>query len=182
MRQMWACVCLALLVMGGAKADMQPEKLADFRLDDSKLLKGFVKSARQAEALPLGETPGLMASLNSRYFHALNEVRYSVLLFADRKALQSWCKSYLSSLTIMRPPAVWPTQPKEELPLAGIGARIVAVNRVVIVLYGFTHTEAARKDPKAEKASLSDRAFALRLKQLGDELSARAGTLPANKP
>ena len=160
------------------------QQMNTFWLKDSPLLKGFVQSKSVPRNFaPMYENPPYAtAVINARYFRGWTEVRYSVLLFPDEKALRKWDTAMSTSAQGWFSPLQRPKDKRgvRSICLGGVYRRGKAqpsanvVNRVLIAIYPVQHATQAQ-------GALSDKAFIRLIDDITDELIVRARNLPANQ-
>jgi hypothetical protein len=111
MRLLASILLLMALTASRAGSDVNPEKLAAFRLDRASCLRGFMPVKRpKGEATPSDEkAPEVLAAMEQRYLHSGSptELRCYVLLFATQQTRDAWIK---------RSSATWQLRPAFNVP------------------------------------------------------------------
>lgn len=180
-----ATACASLLALLARGADIHPELLPGMRLDGSALLKGFARADARPHTfgVSIEEAPGATAAVSGRHFLGSSELRTHVLLFPTREALDEWDREE------GRSNPSWGFQPhrgRDETDevrggVPGTGRAVRVVNRVLVIVYGFQHPEAKRRNPAAFKAALTDRQLGARVLAVTNELVRRAKRLKGNQ-
>lgn len=157
-----------------------PGQMNTFRLEKSPLLKGFVVSQSSKVAPIFKRAPHAIDVFNATYFYGGSELTYSVLLFPDQTALQSWDKLISPSSPGWFSPLRSP-QDRQGVRQSLLGGKIrtgeprqtaIVVNRVLIAMYSHQH---------GATVALPDKKFVQLFAKVKAELIARAKRLPSNQ-
>lgn len=177
------CACCLLMFMGGmVRADVHPERLAAFRLDKTPLLHGFVMSQHPYRLGSAFQEPtGATAIYTACCFHGASEVVQNVLMFPTIEARNRWLQVEASQNSAMSTPSLAMNSQRTMLLSPGNLRVNGNVNKIVYFVYGFQHSEAQRRDPKAWEQRLSNRELARRVQQIARMLASRANSFPANR-